>query len=59
MRIQNIVPVPCHICGKETSLAAIEPHPDHPDIELHTFRCVDCGLIKTVSRRREGLPRVA
>jgi hypothetical protein len=25
MRIKNIVPEACHICGKQTSLAAIEP----------------------------------
>ena len=24
---------------KETTLAAIEPHPTHPERELHTYRC--------------------
>ena len=49
MRIKNIVPEACHICGKQTSLAAIEPHPTHPEMELHTFRCEDCGPVRTVS----------
>jgi hypothetical protein len=43
MRFKNIVPEACHICGKQTFLAAIEPHPTHPEVELHTFRCEDCG----------------
>ena len=29
MRVQNIVQNPCPICGKETTLAVIEPHPTH------------------------------
>jgi hypothetical protein len=59
MRIKNIVPEAYTVCGKQTSLASIEPHPTHPELELHTFRCVDCGLVKTASRRRVGLPRAA
>jgi hypothetical protein len=55
MRIKNIVAEACHICGKQTSLAAIEPHPTHPEMELHTFRCDDCGPVRTVSRRN-GAP---
>ena len=57
MRIQTIMPRPCYRCGKQTSLAAIEPHPAHPELELHTFRCEDCGPVRTVSRPREGLHR--
>ena len=49
MRVQNIVRNPCPICGNETSLAVIEPHPSHPGTELHTYRCVDCGPVKTTS----------
>jgi hypothetical protein len=51
MWVQNIVENACPISGKETTLAAIEPHPAHPEIELHTYRCVDCGPIKTTSVR--------
>ena len=51
MWVQNIVKNTCPICGKETILAAIEPHPAHPEIELHTYRCVDCGPVKTTSVR--------
>ena len=45
MRIKNIVPEACHICGKQTSLAAIEPHPTDPEMQLDTFRCEDCGWL--------------
>ena len=45
----------CPICSKETTLAGVEPHPTHPETELHTYRCVDCGLVKTRSiRSRSG-----
>jgi hypothetical protein len=54
MRIKEIVPEPCHICGKQTSLAAIEPHPTHPEVELRTFRCDDCGPVRTVSHIAGG-----
>jgi hypothetical protein len=37
MRVQNSLQDPCPICGKETTLAVIEPHPIHPERELiHT-----------------------
>ena len=51
MWIQNIVHEACPICGKETTLAVIEPHPTHPEMELHTYRCVDCRPVKTTSLR--------
>jgi predicted RNA-binding Zn-ribbon protein involved in translation (DUF1610 family) len=54
MRIQNIVHDACPICGKEVTLAAIEPHPIHPEMELHTFRCDDCGPVRTVSHIAGG-----
>ena len=48
MRFQNSVKDGCPICGKETTLAAIEPHPTHPERE------------QTSHRRRDGiLPRAA
>jgi uncharacterized Zn finger protein len=61
MRVQNSPQDPCPICGKETTLAVIEPHPTHPERELHTYRCADCGPVKTTShRQRDGiLPRAA
>jgi hypothetical protein len=59
MRFQNSVKDGCPICGKETTLAAIEPHPTHPERELHTYRCGVCGPVKTTSHRRRDaiLPR--
>jgi uncharacterized Zn finger protein len=61
MWIKSIVHEACPICGKETTLAVIEPHPTRPEIEFHTYRCVDCGPVKTTSLRlRPGrLPRAA
>ena len=38
MRVQDIVRNACPICGKEITLAAIEPHPTHSERELHTYR---------------------
>ena len=55
MRARTIVPSACPTCGKQTSLAAIEPHPTHPEIELLTFRCEDCGPVRTASRPRGGI----
>jgi len=33
MRVQDIVRNACPICGKEITLAAIEPHPTHCERE--------------------------
>ena len=59
MRIQNIVHDACPICGKEVTLAVIEPHPTHSTITLHTYRCVDCGAVKTTSVLRSTAPRAS
>ena len=55
MWIQTIVHEACPICGKETTLAVVEPHPTHPELELHTYRCVDCGPVKTTSLAASGV----
>ena len=61
MRVQKPIQDPCPICGEATTLAVIEPHPTHPERELHTYRCVDCGPVKTTSNRRDDgiVPRAA
>ena len=61
MRVQNLVRNPRPVCGNETTLAVIEPHPTHPGTELHTYQCVDCGPVKTTSVRPRsgGLTRAA
>jgi uncharacterized Zn finger protein len=61
MRVQHSLQDPCPICGKETTLAVIEVHPAHPEMELRTYRCADCGPVKTTSHRRHdgSLPRAA
>ena len=61
MWIHKVVLEACPICSKETTLAGVEPHPTHLGTELHTYRCVDCGLVKTRSiRSRSGrLPRAS
>jgi uncharacterized Zn finger protein len=57
----NVLKDPCPVCGKETILAVIEPHRTHPEMKLHTYRCVDCGPVKTTSVRVRArrLPRAA
>ena len=55
MRVQNSPQDLCPICGKETTLAVIEPHPTQPERELHTYRCADCSPVKTTfHRQRDG-----
>jgi hypothetical protein len=39
---------PCPICGAETALAEIEPHPLHANFEIHGYLCDRCGPIKSV-----------
>jgi hypothetical protein len=50
---------PCPICGVETALAEVEPHPLHAKFEIHGFVCERCGPIKSLvvlrsSRLRAG-----
>jgi len=39
---------PCPVCGAETTLAEIEPHPLHPNFEIHGYLCDRCGPIKSL-----------
>jgi hypothetical protein len=48
---------PCPVCGVETALAEIEPHPLHVNFEIHGYLCEHCGPIKSLvvpsARRRK------
>ena len=58
MRVQNtsiklksikLKPInPCPVCGIETALAEIEPHPLHVNFEIHGYLCDRCGPIKSL-----------
>ena len=39
---------PCPVCGAETALAEIEPHPLHGNFEIHGYVCDRCGPIKSL-----------
>jgi hypothetical protein len=39
---------PCPVCGGETALAEIEPHPLHFNFEIHGYLCDRCGPIKSL-----------
>jgi hypothetical protein len=39
---------PCPLCGAETALAEIAPHPLHANCEIHGYCCDRCGPIKSV-----------
>jgi hypothetical protein len=39
---------PCPVCGDETALAEIEPHPLYAEFEIHGYSCHRCGPIKSV-----------
>ena len=46
---------PCPVCGAETTLAEIEPHPLHLDFEIHGYLCDRCGPIKSLVVLRSAL----
>jgi hypothetical protein len=53
---------PCPVCGGETALAEIEPHPLHVNFEIHGYLCERCGPIKSLvvlknTRRRSAKAR--
>jgi ribosomal protein S27AE len=39
---------PCPVCGAETTLAEIEPHPLHANFEIHGYLCDRCGPTKSL-----------
>jgi hypothetical protein len=39
---------PCPVCGAETALAEIEPHPLHIKFEIHGYLCDRCGPVKSL-----------
>jgi hypothetical protein len=39
---------PCPICGVETTLAEIAPHPMHVNFEIHGYFCERCGPVKSL-----------
>jgi hypothetical protein len=39
---------PCPVCGAETILAEIEPHPLHNNFEIHGYVCDRCGPTKSL-----------
>jgi hypothetical protein len=44
---------PCPVCGAETTLAEIEPHPLHANFEIHGYLCDRCGPTKSLVARRK------
>jgi hypothetical protein len=47
---------PCPVCGAETALAEIEPHPLHVNFEIHGYLCDLCGPIKYLVVLRSSRP---
>jgi hypothetical protein len=45
---------PCPVCGVETTLAEIEPHPLHANFEIHGYVCGLCGPIKSLVTLRKA-----
>jgi hypothetical protein len=45
---------PCPVCGAETALAVIEPHPLHVNFEVHGYLCDRCGPVKSLVVRAPG-----
>jgi hypothetical protein len=47
---------PCPVCGADTALAEIEPHPLHVNFEIHGYLCGLCGPIKSLVVLRSSRP---
>ncbi|MET0278373.1 MAG: hypothetical protein ABW198_08580 [Pseudorhodoplanes sp.] len=39
---------PCPVCGIETSLLEIAPHPLHVKFDVHGYLCEQCGPVKSM-----------
>jgi hypothetical protein len=39
---------PCPLCGAETTLAEIEPHPLHVNFEIHGYLCDRCEPVESL-----------
>ena len=39
---------PCPVCGTETALVEIEPHPLLVNFEIHGYFCDRCGPVKSL-----------
>ena len=39
----KIDPPVCGVCGGQTRLVGLEPHPDKPKADALTFECINCG----------------
>jgi hypothetical protein len=53
MRFQNALLMlrpsdPCPMCGAETTLSEIEPHPLNLNFEIHGYFCDRCGPVKSL-----------
>jgi hypothetical protein len=50
---------PCPVCGAETALAEIEPHPLRVNFEIHGYLCDRCGPVKSLVVHRAPSSRFA
>jgi hypothetical protein len=49
---------PCPVCGIETSLLDIEPHPQHVNFDVHGYLCEQCGPVKSLVVLRAAAPKI-
>jgi hypothetical protein len=57
MRCSMLKPLhPCPVCGAETALAEIEPHPQHIHFDIYGYVCDHCGPVKSLVVRRSWRP---
>jgi C4-type Zn-finger protein len=42
----------CPICSARIKLVEVEPHPNHNELEIHSYGCASCGPIMSVIVRR-------
>jgi hypothetical protein len=48
---------PCPVCGAETALAEIEPHPLHVNFDIHGYLWDCCGPVNSLVVLRSWSPR--